>query len=59
MFTAEDYNPVLGAWSWASLGRGLQRPRFTGADGRNIWRFLLDQRAEVCLGVAGEPAPVE
>jgi hypothetical protein len=55
----KEYPFIPGVWSWASLGRGFQRPRFTGADGRNIWRFILDQRADDCLGVAGEPTPVE
>jgi hypothetical protein len=47
---------VLG---WATFARGLQRPRFTGNDGRNIWRFTVDQRLDLCLAGRPEPVPVD
>lgn len=30
---------------------GAQRARFTADDGRNVWRFIIDQRAGRCFGV--------
>jgi hypothetical protein len=44
---------------WATFARGLEHPRFTGPDGRNIWRFTVDQRLDLCLGIRPEPEPVE
>jgi hypothetical protein len=47
------------AVGWAMFARGLQHPRFTGKDGRNIWRFTVDQRLDLCVGGVREPVPVE
>jgi hypothetical protein len=44
---------------WATFARGLEHPRFTGPDGRNIWRFTVDQRLDLCLEGVREPVPVE
>lgn len=54
---ADKVKTIMG---WGTISRGLQHPRFTGADGRNIWRFTIDQRLDLCMGVSAvEPAPVE
>ncbi|WP_328995982.1 hypothetical protein OG394_15105 [Kribbella sp. NBC_01245] len=60
MYTKRRYSP------WRTLGRlpvvfsrGLERPRFRGSDGRNVWRFQLDQRFGRCIAVVEDPGVVE
>jgi hypothetical protein len=52
MVTMKD----AGVADWFSavskvLFHGTQHPRFTREDGRNIWRFIIQERAGKCFAV--------
>lgn len=53
---------TLKETSWIkALGKAFcaQHPDFTREDGRNLWRFILQERAGKCFAVQQEPSPVE
>jgi hypothetical protein len=55
MYTAERYSVFKAPLTFTILSRSAQRPRFTGKDGQNLWRSILDQRAGRCFAVSPEP----